>query len=141
MSTGRRAYDLLRGYVNREWERIRGLEPPDSVSAAGEIDEAMRHPSPRSSSVSSPVEVVDEDSFDIQERARRVLGVTVETEFHMVRRTFERLNKRSDPGNFPIGSPEAMQAAMIQRRVQEAYRILTAEMDASELRFRSLEIE
>jgi hypothetical protein len=122
--------------VNREWDRIHGVDPfagaGDKMSASSEVDSALEHPAPRP---------VAERPFNAKERACSVLGITVEAEFVEIRRSFERLNRRSDPSNFPPGSPEAYQAAQIQRRVQEAYRILIDGMDASELRFRSLEIE
>ena len=38
MSTARRAYDLLRGYVHQEWERIQGLEHSDALE---ELDRAI----------------------------------------------------------------------------------------------------
>lgn len=146
MSSGKRAYDLLRGYVNREWDRIHGIDPfsapPDRLSATSEIDDALKHPAPRPVGGSVPAPLLPgERAFDPRERASAVLGVTVDSEFLVIRRSFERLNKRADPLNFPDGSPEAHQAAQIQRRIQEAYRILTEGMDISEVRFRSLEIE
>jgi hypothetical protein len=57
-----------------------------------------------------------------------------------VRKAFARFNKRSDPANFPAGSAEATQATEIQKRVHWAFGVLTENMDATEKRFKSLEI-
>lgn len=136
MSLPRRAYDLLRGYVNHEWERIQEVE---ERFAEKELKEAVESPAPR------PVEpaptVAPEPTPDNRELARRLLGVGPEASFAEIRHAFERLNRRSDPSNFPAGSAEAKSAQEIQRRVQWAYAVLTDGMDATEKRFRSLEID
>ena len=36
MGTGKRAYDILRGYIGKEYERLSGL---DQASAEAELDE------------------------------------------------------------------------------------------------------
>lgn len=136
MDTGRRAYDLLRGYVNQEWERIRGVDDKDARS---ELDAAMasaklREERPQASDVEP---VVD----DPKVWAHRILGVTSTADFSDIRKAFERLNSRSDPSKFPAGSPEARQASDIQLRVQRAYAILAEGVDTTEKRFKSLEIE
>lgn len=138
MSTGRRAYDLLRGYVGREYERLAGVE---RISAEQEIEETMRTTkgfthTESVAQVQSPIEPVDQKAH-----AARILGVSVQASFEEVRTTFDRLSKRSNPTNFPEGSAERQQAAVIQRRVYWAFHILSEDVDATEKRFRSLEIE
>ena len=133
MSVGKRAYDILRGHVNREWDRIQGI--PDDPAEL----ELQR-------SLDSPAVVRKDESVriapvDSPERARQVLGVPSDADFSAIQAAFERLVQRSNPGNFPEGSREASQAAEIQRRVQQAYALLTEHMDSTEKRFRSLEIE
>lgn len=136
MSTAKRAYDLLRGYVNREFERIQGVELSD---AERELSDSLENPiRPRPSSAdatSAPATPLD------VARAREVLGVGPEADFAEIRRAFERIHKRSDPANFPTGSLEARHATEIHRRVYRAYALLTENMDATEKRFRSLEID
>lgn len=137
MSTGRRAYDLLRGFVNTEWERIRGVEA--ETDAQRELNEAMDLPNrPRATSAPVTEEALSQDRI---ERARSILGVAPNATFSDIRKAFERLNKRSDPGNFPEGSTESRQAADIQTQINRAYNVLTEGMDDTEKRFRSLEID
>ena len=145
MSAGRRAYDLLRGYVNTEWDRIHKVEDDDP--AARELAESLQQPSPRIHSTSVKPEPglstqgpaqTPEEKCDL---ARRILGLEGEVGFSEVRHAYERINRRADPANFPENSPEAKQAAQIQRRVQWAYAVLSETFDCTEKRFQSLEIE
>jgi len=131
MSMGRRAYDILRGYVGREWERIMSVE---EQTALKELDVPAK-PKP---SAGSFVEALPPE--DKEARARMILGVGPQASFTEIRKAFERLNKRSDPANFPPASSEASQAAEIQKRVHWAFAVLTDGMDATEKRFKSLEI-
>src|SRR4051794_40321403 len=112
MSMGRRAYDLLRGYVSTEWERIRDVEhqiaekelrtPPSadfnrSVQTPSAVDNTPTAPTPQ----------------DRRERACRILGVAEGCTFDEIRKCFSRLNKRSDPANFPDNSAEQVKAIEI----------------------------
>jgi len=133
VSVGKRAYDLMRGYVHREWERIKDVE---REYAEQELDEPIVPRAPRPADSQAPL-----PSVNPGERARQLLGVGPEANFREIRKAFERLNKRSDPVNFPPGSAEAAQAAEIQRRVNWAYQVLTENVDVTEKRFKSLEIE
>lgn len=136
MSTTRRAYDILRGYIGREWERIQTVE---ESSARTELNEALKTPA----STSAPAAASNNEATSTEDKesyARRLLGVTASASFDEIRKQFERLNRRSDPANFPPGSAEADQAAEIQKRVHWAYGYLTEHMDTTEKRFRSLEI-
>lgn len=138
MSTGKRAYDLLRGYVNREWERIQGLE---RTQAENELYDSL----PKTEKTYVPGQPVAKDDTlgQIQQRLRacQILGVTADADFDTIRKSFERLNRRSEPSNFPAGSPEARHAADIQKQVNWAYELLTDDVDVTERRFRSLEID
>lgn len=130
MSEVRRAYDLLRAYVTREWDRIRGVEDEDN-EARRELEDS----SPQTSSTAEP------RPENPQAFARSILGVGENASFAEIRRAFDRLSRRSDPSNFPPGSPEGKQAAEILRRVNWAYRTLSESVDAVEKRFSSLEID
>lgn len=140
MSTGRRAYDILRGYVNREWERIQGVELND---AERELYESMDPGAAAAEAASSPQTAAPAVHYGVVDaaKAREILGVGPDASFADIRASFERITKRSDPANFPPGSAEAKQADAIHRRVHRAYAILTEGMDATEKRFRSLEID
>lgn len=137
MSTARRAYDILRGYIGREWERIQTVE---ESSARTELDQAMKTPGVASAPTTTSTPAAEVPTEDKQAYARRLLGVSASATFDEIRKQFERLNRRSDPSNFPPGSAEATQAADIQKRVHWAYSFLTEHMDTTEKRFRSLEI-
>lgn len=137
MSTTRRAYDILRGYVNNEWERLRGIEETDAEKElAASMEPGYRSPQP-------PAEgTVHATSLgNSKEQARKVLGVGPNDSFVEVRKAFEKLNQRSNPANFPEGSAEQRQASDIQRRVQWAYSVLSEGVDLTEKRFGSLEID
>jgi hypothetical protein len=132
---GRRAYDLLRGYVNREWDRIRGVEESDAYK---ELEAATDTPHRGDIPPASPDSMTAHDPKGF---ARSVLGVGENATFAEIRRAFERLSRRSDPANFPAGSSEQRQATEILKRVNWAYRILTEDANEVEKRFGSLEIE
>ncbi|HTQ09521.1 MAG TPA: J domain-containing protein [Fimbriimonadaceae bacterium] len=141
MGEAKRVYDLLRGYVNREYDRIRGVELDE---AERELNDVIAGSTPSKTSLSSantPAVGSVEPVASREERARRILGVTEQSSFDEIRRAFERLNKRGDPSRFPGNSPEREHAASIQKSVQWAYGVLTVNVDATEKRFRSLEIE
>lgn len=136
MSTGKRAYNILRGYINREWDRIQGV---DRMSAENELNASLQpgqnYDKPQTI---SPNNMPPEDK---QARARNLLGVTESDTFNDIRKKFEKLVRRSAPENFPTGSDEARQAAEIQKKVTWAYQVLTEGIDTTEKRFRSLELE
>jgi hypothetical protein len=138
MGNGRRAYDILRGYIGREYDRLQGL---DRASAEDELRKAMTDPSVRSNPSVTNVPEPTDARADSMERAARVLGVESNAGFDEVRAAYEKLSKKILPSQFPAGSEERRQVAEIQRRIQWAYQTLTENVDAVEKRFRSLEIE
>lgn len=144
MSTTKRAYDLLRGYVNREYDRIRGVELDSAQQELNDVLEGKSVPNvtPGGRDVRAPESgPIMPPGFSREERACRILGVEQNCSFEEVRKAFERLNKRSEPSNFPVDSEERGQAAQIQKHVQWAYGVLSESVDSVEKRFRSLEID
>ncbi|MFI5385581.1 MAG: hypothetical protein ACHQ50_05605 [Fimbriimonadales bacterium] len=141
MGEGRRVYDLLRGYVNREYDRIRGVDLDD---AERELNDAMQGYTLPNKTATASATTSSQDAQPVlsrEERARKILGVATDASFEDIRRAFERLSKRGDPSRFPNNSVERDHAASIQKSVQWAYGVLTANVDSIEKRFRSLEIE
>jgi hypothetical protein len=137
-----RAYDLLRGYINREYDRIRGVDFDD---AERELNESLQGFTPTKKTpppppTSKPAEE-EPPLAPKEERARKILGLSPDCTFDDTRKAFEKLNKRGDPSRFPDGSVEREHAAAIQKSVQWAYGVLTANVDSIEKRFKSLEIE
>jgi len=141
MSTGRRAYDILRSYVNK-FDHLDGL---DRVDALAELDgpsmPRAKGVEPAASNEEYEVVVTRKPVENPKGLARDILGVTEGATFDQVRIAFEKLNRRSDPANFPDGSVERTQAENIRKRVYWAYKQLTENVSESEQRFRSLEIE
>ncbi len=145
MSGPKRAMRIASGYIgragdllSREWDRIQGVE---RESAEKELTEAIYDAQPvRAKPEESGVEIV-EITAEHTVRARQLLGVSEDAEFESIRKAFERLNKRCGPSKFPEGSAEREQASQIQKRVHWAYQVLTEQLNVTEKRFRSLEIE
>lgn len=132
MSVGKRAFDIMRAKVNYEWDRLQSL---GASPEERELQDAIDDPLPREAAAPTMPPVTT------PERARQVLGVDANADFATTQAAFERLVQRSNPANFPEGSKEARQAAEIQRQIQQAYTLLTENMDSTERRFRSLEID
>lgn len=136
MGTSRRAYDLLRGYVNHHMDRIRELDADSS--ARDELNEALN---PGASAPTEAVSTPAATPIDQQAMARKILGVEEKATFAEIRRAYERLCKRSDPQKFVIGSEERKLAEDLHARIETAYRILSAEVPAVEKRFNNLELD
>lgn len=138
MNPAQRAYNMLKGYVMREWERIQGLERD---LAEEELRESLRDPARRPEPPVAEGGEVYERASDPVAVARRMLGVGPDEGFDSIRRAFDRLSKRSDPKNFPSGTEEQRQAEQIHKRVHWAYLTLTERFDVTEKRFKTLELE
>ncbi|MEJ5170037.1 MAG: hypothetical protein WHU10_03530 [Fimbriimonadales bacterium] len=134
MSTADRAYRILKGYVSREWDRVKGIERDLAEQELLHPDSAPRPSTTQQGTQASPLE-------DPKVRARRILGVKPDASFREIHQAFARLNRRSDPKNFPAGSEEAAIAASLQQKVQWAYRVLSEGVDERERRFGTLEID
>ena len=139
MSTGRRAYDILRGWVSHEWDRIREIEHDLAEQELRESMDQLKQPSAKPCETSEAEAVLAKE--DAMAHARNLLGVGDKASFEEIRKSFDKLNKRSDPARFPNGSSERTQAAEIQKRIHWAYQVLTDSMDNIQKRFGSLELD
>ncbi|MCH8274347.1 MAG: J domain-containing protein [Armatimonadetes bacterium] len=156
MSLGRRAYDLLRAYIGREWQRIetvfekdarRELDeylhstppppPPQAFEAARREENMPPAASPPAPRVKSPAP----PGTMTAATAHRVLNLEPNADLNDLRHAYKRLSERSLPSNFPEGSEERKKAADVHLRVQEAYDILLPRLDPRLRRFRSLDLD
>ena len=144
MSEAKRAYNILRSYVNREWDRIKNVD----LDAWRELDEPTSAPKSTStseqhadSSLSDPTNPANRTANDFEATARTILGVTAKADFDEIRKAYEKIHKRSQPDNFKEGSAEQEHAAELLRKATWSYNFLTKNVSQSEKRFRSLEIE
>lgn len=134
MDTARRAYDILRGYIGQEWERI-NAPAHDPAREAFEAEMA-RLPQP------PPATVLPQLAQALTpEAARGILGAEPDESFGAIKRRFDRLYERSDPARFAKGSEEARQAANIRTRVAAAYKVLQDAASPTDRRFGTLEID
>jgi hypothetical protein len=137
MSEAKRAYNVLRSYVNQEWERIRGIDLHDAWQELnGPTPTTLKEPTasiPDPTTASAPNE--------LEATARTILNVTAKADFEEIRVAFEKINRRVQPENFESGTSEATHAQELLRKATWAYQFLTKDMSPAERRFKSLEIE
>lgn len=142
MSTARRAYNLLRAYINREWERLEGVFRAD---AERELEESLNPTGlpapPQTSDQSEGTDVETSEQERRLQEAYRVLGLSRDASLTDLKRAYRRLSERSQPTNFPEGSEERKRAARIHLKVQEAYDTLLPMLDARLRRFKSLDLD
>lgn len=142
MSTARRAYNLLRAYINREWERLESVFRAD---AERELEESLSPTAvpapPQTSDQSERTDVETSEQERRLQEAYRVLGLSRDASLTDLKRAYRRLSERSRPTNFPDGSEERKRAARIHLKVQEAYDTLLPVLDARMRRFKSLDLD
>lgn len=139
MSGTQRAYNLLRGYVQREWDRIQGT--PDAWE---ELDRPDTPPSRSEANSGEPsrIEIAGETVYgDPKLRASEILGVPITASYTEIRKSFNRLHDRTRPDKFPADSELAKQAKIINDKVNWAYAILSEGANPTERRFNNLEID
>lgn len=140
MSTGKRAYDILRAYASYEWDQLhpRGA---NTQSEEQELQQALDQPWTIQKPNTAEAPSLPEMPTDPVEKARAMLGVKEGDDFQTIHGVYADLMKRSRPDRFPAGSEERFKAERIRRFVQEAYKTLTDKMDPTERRFGSLELD
>ena len=149
MSTSRRAYNMVRAYVSREWDRLNGQEAADAWNELEQSAGTVAAPT-RAPTIPVPTPPLTEEQkaaakelYEMeQERlARSVLGVNATDGFEAIHQAYEKVIRRADPARFPAGSDEAKMATEIQSRVERAYRILSKKFSGIERRFQSLDLD
>lgn len=134
MSTGRRAYDIVRGYVNHGWDRVSGVDD----KAEAELREALANPTPPSTAPAAP-----KPPPMTVEVARRLLGVNENATAREVQRAHDDLTKAIDPARFEADPQAAARARELSSRLQMALVLAKASAKSDPLadRFSGLEIE
>lgn len=140
MREAKRAYNVLRAFVNQEFDRIKSV---DVMDAWRELDET-----PGQSSTASEKSVTDSTTLsaeatanELEATARTILNVTAKADFDEIRKAYERISRKVQPEQFTEGTAEAQQASELLRKATWAYQFLTKDVSPAERRFRSLEIE
>lgn len=138
MSEAKRAYNILRGFVNQEWERVKGFDMADAWRELNETpaEAAEKEAQPAKTTITSGLEPTE-----LEATARTILNVTAKASFDEVRKSYEKISRRVQPQNFESGSQEAQQAQELLRKATWAYQYLTKDMSPAERRFKSLELE
>ena len=133
MSSGRRAYDIVRGYVNHGWDRVSGVDD----RAEAELREAMEKPAPPAMPSAPPPPPMT------GEIARRLLGVEEGTSARGVEKAYDDLMKAIDPSRFTADPQAAARAKELGSRLRMARELARANAKSDPIadRFSGLEIE
>ncbi|MBL8067233.1 MAG: hypothetical protein JNM28_02190 [Armatimonadetes bacterium] len=138
MSEAKRAYNLLRSFVNQEWERVKGF---DMNEAWKELNENPAEAEARRAAPEAKQPDTTMDATELEATARTILNVTAKASYDEIRKSYEKVSNRVQPQNFDSGTEEARQAQELLRKATWAYQYLTKDMSPVQRRFRSLEIE
>lgn len=134
MSTARRAYDIVRGYVNHGWDRVSSLDP----QAESELREALANPLPPAASPTAPKP--PPMTLDV---ARRLLGVAEGASVREVRKAHDDLAKAIDPARFTADEQATARAKELSSRLRMALVLAEANAKSDPIadRFSGLEID
>jgi hypothetical protein len=141
MSEFERAKNLIRAYVNRESERLRGI--PQSAEEK-ELNDYLKDPKPalpKPAEVSSKKEVSELASVEPEVQARMILGIGEDVSFVQMRKKYRDLSKRLTAVAEGADTESAEKAKGILKRVDWAYKVLESKADITERRFGTLEFE
>ena len=133
MSSGRRAYDIVRGYVNHGWDRVAGMDD----QAEAELRAALENPLPPTTPAAPATPPMTVDV------ARRLLGVEEGATARQVERAYDELMKAIDPARFTADAQAAARAKELGSRLRMARELAraSAKSDPISDRFSGLEIE
>lgn len=132
MSSGKRAYDIVRGYVNHGWDRVSGVDE----NAEAELRAAMENPLPPTTAAPKPPPM----TVDV---ARRLLGVDAAATARTVEKAYDDLMKAIDPVRFTADAPATARAKELGSRLRMARELARANAKSDPIadRFSGLEIE
>ena len=132
MSTGRRAYDIVRSYVGHGWDRVSGVDD----RAEAELREALESPTPPTPTAPPPPPM----TVDV---ARRLLGVEEGTSARGVEKAYDDLVRAIDPARFAADPQAAARAKELGSRLRMARELARANAKSDPIsdRFSGLEIE
>lgn len=139
MSSARRAYDILRGYVNHGWDRISG----DENEAEAELRAAIEQPLPPTTPPAPASPAMPPPPPMTPDVARRLLGVDENASAKVVQKAYDDLAKAIDPAKFAADPQAAARARDLSSRLRMALELAkaTAKHDPISDRFSGLEIE
>ena len=137
MSTGRRAFDIIRGYVNHGWDQIQGNE---ESNAEREFREAMASPGTQSTPTEVALPRKPEAPMTL-ESAQKLLGLSPNATSKQIQSAHDELRGMVDPTKFPEGSLEQLRAKEVVRRLTVAKQTMEANVDPTVKRFERLEID
>ena len=132
MSSGRRAFDIARAYVNHGWDRLSTVDD----NAETELREALEKPVPQTPAAPpAPPMTVD--------IARRLLDVDANASAKQVQKAYDELAKAVDPARFSADPQASARAKELSSRLRVALELAKASAKSDPLadRFSGLEIE
>jgi hypothetical protein len=136
MSTARRAYDVLRGYVSHGWDQLTGDE---EKSANDELLQAIESPVPNLKSQSS-IQAPTEAAITL-DQARKLFDVPPNATSQQITEVYDALRSTADLSKFTEGTDAWQRARQVSRRLDAARNILMENIDPTVRRFERLEIE
>jgi hypothetical protein len=141
MSSGKRAYDILRGYVNHGWDRLQGSE---QNTAEAELREALEQPlgRPMRQTPESNPETASRPIASISvEAARRLLDVPATATSKQIKAAHDGLRTKLDASRFPAGSEAQERSRHLCFMIDAAQRVLIDNLDPTIKRFEDLQVE
>ena len=141
MSEFERAFNIGRGYFDKAKEAILGGASADDVATA-ELDEALNNPVlvAQVEANNAEKQLRTELAEMSEEEARLVLGLDKDAKYPAVKSQHEKFLSRIN--EFAKNNPAKKQIAdRERRRIEKAFALLSKNVDSTEKRFGSLEIE
>ncbi|RYG19622.1 hypothetical protein EON82_21225, partial [bacterium] len=111
MSSGRRAFDIARAYVNHGWDRLSTVDN----EAEAELREALEKPVPQQTPAATPAPTPM--TVDI---ARRLLDVDANASAKQVQKAYDDLAKAVDPARFSADPQASARAKELSSRLRVA---------------------
>jgi hypothetical protein len=141
MSEFERAFNIGRGYFDKAKDAILGGASADDVATA-ELDEALNNPVlvAQVEANNAEKQLRTELAEMSEEEARLVLGLDKDAKYPAVKSQHEKFLSRIN--EFAKNNPAKRQIAdRERRRIEKAFALLSKNVDSTEKRFGSLEIE